>query len=282
MLKSSYEVEILINGKPAKEYYHDGKVYIEGREGTHFSIKLRNNSYSRKLFVPTIDGLSVMSGEEGSYKSSGYIVKGYDSVTIDGWRTSDKDVAEFYFSSPQGSYRQKMDKGNNLGLIGVAVFDEVNHYPMYTYTPCYCPHCWPNGSITIPGQTTSWPTTGTYTCGSTPTIAGNAGNNINLYSAQCSNSVLDSSVISNTDRVMSVLSCSGSAPSQALGTGFGDQKHSEVTSVEFERKSYTDSVFEIYYNTREELEKTGINLKREPLYVTPEAFPGNYCKPPKN
>ena len=275
MLKSSYEVEILINGNPAKEFYHDGKVYVEGREGTRFSIKIKNNAYSRKLFVPTIDGLSVMNGEEGSYKSNGYIVQGYSSITIDGWRTSDKEVAEFYFSSPQGSYRKKMDKGNNLGLIGVAVFDEVWHAPIYTYTQCYCSHCCP--TITLPWQGTSSPSTGIYNCGSTPTIAGNAGNN--MYSMQCNNANLSAN---DTHQVMSVMGCSGSTPSQALGTGFGETKHSEVTSVEFERKSYTDAVFEIYYNSREELEKTGICFKKEPLYVTPQAFPGNYCKPPKN
>ena len=274
MLKSSYEVEIIINGNPAKEFYHDGKVYVEGREGTRFSIKIKNNAYSRKLFVPTIDGLSVMNGEEGSYKSNGYIVQGYSSITIDGWRTSDKEVAEFYFSSPQGSYRKKMDKGNNLGLIGVAVFDEVWHAPIYTYTPCYCSHCWPNGSITIP-QTNVYPTgrwdcttLNTLGCNSTPT-SGSAGN---MYSMQSA----------DMGQVMSAMNYSGSTPSQAFGTGFGEIKHSEVTSVEFERKSYTDAVFEIYYNSREELEKTGICFKKEPLYVTPQAFPGNYCKPPKN
>ena len=84
MLKQSYELEVLINGKAAKEYGHDGKFYIEGREGTRFSIRIKNNSYARKLFVPTIDGLSVMNGEEGDFESSGYIVQGYGSITIDG------------------------------------------------------------------------------------------------------------------------------------------------------------------------------------------------------
>ena len=124
MLKQSYEVEVLVNGKPAKEYAHSGKVYIEGRKGTHFSIRIRNNSYSRKLFIPTIDGLSVMNGETGDFNSSGYIVSSHDSITIDGWRTSDKEVAEFFFSSPEGSYAKKIKNGDNLGVIGVAVFEE--------------------------------------------------------------------------------------------------------------------------------------------------------------
>src|SRR5207245_1882656 len=99
------------------------------RKDTKFSIKIRNNSYSRKLFVPTVDGLSIMDGKDADYHSGGYIVQGHSSITIDGWRTSDKDVAEFFFSSPEGSYRKQMHKGDNLGIIGVAVFDEVYHAP---------------------------------------------------------------------------------------------------------------------------------------------------------
>jgi len=101
--------------KQAEQY---AKIYIEGRIGTRFSIRMRNNSYSRKLFVPTIDGLSIMDGKEGDFNSRGYIIPGYSSITIEGWRTSDKDVASFYFSSPNDSYRKKMNMGNNLGVIG--------------------------------------------------------------------------------------------------------------------------------------------------------------------
>lgn len=286
MYKSSYEVEILINGKPAKEYRHEDKVYIEGRQGTRFSIKIRNNSFSRKLFVPTVDGLSVMNGEEGSYKSSGYIVKGYDSITIDGWRTSDKDVAEFFFSSPEGSYRKEMDKGNNIGMIGVAVFDEVYRQPVYTISPCYHTHY---------AQTTNYPYW-TNTCGGVNgcTIAnaggggggatqgggvGSGTSGLNSLTAQfnASNNIQQAGNIKSAMCSANV----GSSPAQALGTGFGDQKHSEVTSVSFERVSSPDVIFEIHYNTREELEKAGICFKKEPLYVTPSAFPGQYCKPPK-
>lgn len=259
MLKSSYEVEILINGKPAKEYYHNYKNYIEGREGTRFSIRMRNNSYSRKLFVPTIDGLSVMDGKEGSYDSSGYIIQPYSSITIDGWRTSDKEVASFYFSSPEGSYRKRMSKGNNLGVIGVAVFEEK--YNFYTYTPCTFP------TVTIP-NVTSDPTWGPTSFSSNSTMNYDAKNLDLAY---------------HNDK-MYCCSSLGSSPQQKLGTGFGEVKRSEVTSISFERLSYPACVMEIYYNTRSELEKAGVSFKKEPLYVAPEAFPGNsgYCTPPKN
>lgn len=246
---------MLINGKPAKEFAHEGKIFIEGRKGTRFSIRMRNNSYSRKLFVPTIDGLSVMNGEEGSFDSSGYIVQGNSSVTIDGWRTSDKEVAEFYFSSPENSYRRKMNKGNNLGIIGVAVFSEVFHYPAFT--------------------TVSSTGSGTYTFPNSATFLSTATGNGITYRAENMDNVSVRAMYSNSKNL-------GSTHTQALGTGWGDIKRSEVTSVNFERTVSPDAIFEIQYNTREQLEEMGIDMQKAPLYVAPQAFPGQYCKPPKN
>lgn len=124
MLKTNYEIEVIVHGSPAKEYLHDNKYYIEGREGSAFSIRMKNNSGQRALFIPTVDGLSVMNGKEASFKSRGYIIDAYQSVTIDGWRTSDDKIAEFFFSSASQSYANKMGKAGNLGVIGCAVFKE--------------------------------------------------------------------------------------------------------------------------------------------------------------
>lgn len=68
---------------------------------------------------------------------------------------------------------------------------------------------------------------------------------------------------------------------QELGTGFGESKRSEVREVEFDRESNPDAVFELFYNTKEELLKIGIDFDSKPVYITPQAFPGKYCEPPK-
>lgn len=264
MLKQSYEVEVLVNGKPAKEYTHDGKILIEGRKGTRFSIRMRNNSYSRKLFVPTIDGLSIMNGEEGSYDSSGYIVQGNSSITIDGWRTSDKEVAEFYFSSPEDSYRKKMDRGNNLGVIGVAVFSELfqpvtvinNNIPYQSPYPDYPNRYWPGTSAP------QW-----------TTMNSGAGSNTVSIGYKANSSM-------PTGALMNCSASSSNTASQDLGTGWGNQKNSEVVSVNFQRCNHPDTLFEIHYNTREQLESMGINFHKTPVYIAPQTFPGQYCKPP--
>lgn len=239
MQKSNFEVEVLVNGKPLKEYMHKGRTHVEGRRETRFSLRLTNNTYSRKLFVPSIDGLSVMDGKDASFDSGGYIVKPWSSITVDGWRISDEEVAEFYFSSPKDSYRKRIGKGNNVGVIGCAVFDEKVNY-----------HLFQNSGSLLRG----------FSGGSSG--IGMPTNDVYLCSASCSSL--------------------SKGPSQELGTGWGQTKVSEVVSVNFEREPSPSELIEIYYNTREQLEKMGIDFRKEPLYVTPQSFPGRFCKPPKN
>ena len=261
MLKSNLEFKVLVHGSPMKEYYHQGSHYIEGKEKSHFSLRMKNNSSHRVLFVPTVDGLSIMNGKEASFKSNGYIVNSYDSLTIDGWRTSDDKVAQFFFSSPKESYGVKMGKGGNLGVIGCAVFKEKEHiiekivekivpYPVYPYLPyhpCLLHNSWNTlnsyvgvSGITSLNQTTSYVAATSYpgAINSTPTSAG-------------------------------------------LGTGFGQDKYSPVVTVDFDKESSPTEVFSIYYNTRENLESLGIEF-RKPVYASPSAFPeeSGYCKRP--
>ena len=111
MKKSNYEFEIVVNGKPLKEYYHESKNYIEGKKNTEFSLRIKNNGSAKILAIPSVDVLSAMDGKKASFDSSGYVISGYDSMTIDGWRTSDDEVAKFYFSNPEDSYGKRKGEG---------------------------------------------------------------------------------------------------------------------------------------------------------------------------
>jgi hypothetical protein len=258
MLKSNYEFEVKVNGSTAKEYYHNGSHYIEGREGQCFSLRMKNNSGSRVLFVPTVDGLSIMSGQEASFKSRGYIVNAYDSLTIDGWRTSDNKVAEFFFSSPKGSYAKKIGKGGNLGVIGCAVFKEKQ--PQIVERIVY-----------IEKQPWSNPHHDPYNLGS-----GTAGGNViglsgvtpGLYNVQCLGG--GGSSIKTTNYSAS-----------NLGTGFGQEKVSPTVTVSFEKEESPTETFHLYYNTRRALEDLGVEFYK-PVYVAPSAFPNEegYCQRP--
>jgi len=245
MLKQNYEVQITVNGKPLREYFHEGKYYVEAREGSEFQIKVKNNSFQRIVAIPSVDGLSVLDGEEASYNSRGYIVDAYDSVIIDGWRTSDNDVAKFYFTKDGDAYSVKSGKGKgNLGIIGVVIFPEKANYQfvdVWSTTKEY----------TSPKINPWWPWDSGSICGS--------------MSYSCS-TVTRSSSANNEEKI---------------GTGWGETKKSEVQSVAFEKDNYSVE-FNIFYASGKGLKSMGITLDDKPKYITPQAFPGNnYCKPPK-
>ena len=263
MLKSNFEFEVLVHGSSAKEYYYKGSYYIEGKEGSNFSLRMRNNSSSKALFIPTVDGLSIISGKEGSFKSQGYIVNAHDSLTIDGWRTSDNKVAQFFFSSEKKSYAKKIKKGGNLGVIGCAVYKEKETFPVVLEKIIkeYIPYPKMPEFPKFPSWPSNIPQWTVYSTQETSQP------NINLGSVTCASAIND----------CSNLNVSGTK----LGTGFGEDKYSPVVKVEFDREENVSEVFTLYYNTRKNLEELGIEF-RKPVYVAPSAFPNEdgYCKRP--
>ena len=255
MIKKNYEMNILVNGRPLKEYSLDHKMFIEGRKSSVFSIRLRNNSSERVLFVPTVDGLSVMDGKDGSFNSRGYIVDAYNSITIDGWRLNNDEVAEFYFSTPEDSYRKRKGMGNNIGSIAVAVFREKEK----TYVH------WP--TVTIPREKNRKPWN--------EQIFFNSSIDTEYSNKASITNVNNSFNVSKGSSMMTV--------SQEIGTGFGETKRNEVTSVSFNREEQPDAVLEVFYNSRKQLEKIGIDFYRQPLYISEQnSFPKekDFCERP--
>lgn len=253
MLKNDYEVEILVNGHKVDEYLKDGKVYIEARKDTKYSIKIKNNSWKKILAIPTVDGLSVIDGKEASFDSPGYVIYPHHSSTIDGWRKSNSEVAEFYFSDLEKSYAAKVDKSGNQGIIGVAIYQEKESVTtVYTMIQPVIQHnpWWFNG--------------GWYGTSVSRTLG--------TLSASCNSSIQDGSTTS----------CFNCQSVQDVGTGWGKTKTSEVINTSFESDKSTLTVFEILYNSRKELEKIGIEFEKKVNYVSfSKAFPNEYCQEPK-
>lgn len=261
MLKSNYELEVLVNGHPAKEYFHKNKHYMEGKQGSRFSLRMKNNSNEKALFIPSIDGLSIMDGNEASFSSRGYVINAHDSLTVEGWRTSKDKVAEFYFSSQEESYADKTKKGDNIGIIGCAVFKErvvkkeYIHYPYPYYIGCNCNYNHCNHHINTLTTTGGYSTLNNLTGLTTST--GSSGISMAASSTSSANYSMSS-----------------------LGTGFGDDKYSPTTTVGFDKESNPIEVFQLLYNTRENLKAIGVEFKK-PMYITPSAFPKEeYCKRP--
>jgi hypothetical protein len=73
----------------------------------------------------SVDGLDVIDGENGDLRKRGYVVPAYGETRIEGFRTTQADVATFRFSSVSGSYAGQKGKARNVGVIAVALFEEA-------------------------------------------------------------------------------------------------------------------------------------------------------------
>ena len=122
----SYEINVLVNGSRCKQYPHQGKLFIEAKKGSEYSIEIKNNIWSRILAVCSVDGLDVLSGKKADENGNGYVINGYGSLKIDGFRVSNEKVAKFLFDYKGGSYAASKEDGSekNVGVIGVRIFTE--------------------------------------------------------------------------------------------------------------------------------------------------------------
>lgn len=254
---SNFDLQVLVNGKPVKEYSHNGHLYVEGREDVNFSLKFHNNSKERVLIVPSIDGLSVLDGERATPESDGYIIDGKSSYIVKGWRTSMDEVREFVFKLKGDSFAEKTNKGTaNCGVIGCLVFSEKEKIklpvmkkkstiPWKLPVPDWEPYNYPIG-------------------GDRPRI---------MYSAQ------DTS--SRQMDIGSMALSSNISPDFDLGTGYGSERTDSVREVEFEKGPCLCSI-DIFYASKKSLEAVGINLSKEAgIQKMPESFERKFCVIPE-
>ena len=112
-----------------------GRNYVVGESGRRYTIVVRNNTNFRLELVLSVDGLDVLDGKAASFGKRGYLVDPRGEVEIDGFRQSMNTVAAFRFGSVRGSYAgQKTGDTRNVGVIGLAVFNEMGTNPV-PWTP---------------------------------------------------------------------------------------------------------------------------------------------------
>lgn len=112
------------SGAPLPTFSSGGKSYVMGSHGARYSIRIQNQTGARFEAVATVDGLDVIDGGPGSFEKRGYLVAPWSTVEIDGFRRSQDEVAAFRFGRVKDSYAAKRGDDRNVGVIGVAVFQE--------------------------------------------------------------------------------------------------------------------------------------------------------------
>lgn len=105
-------------------YGRGSETWIEGVLGQRYQVRVDNPTGRRVEAVVTVDGRDVISGAPGGLEARGYVIEPWGHVIIDGFRTSNSGVATFRFTTPGDSYAGRVGGGANIGVIGVAVFEE--------------------------------------------------------------------------------------------------------------------------------------------------------------
>lgn len=316
----SLDVNILVNGSRCKQYHHDGKIFIEAKDGSEYTIEIKNNDWKRVLAVCSVDGLDILNGKKAKENNPGYVISGYNTGKFDGFRVSNEKIAKFVFGSKGGSYAASKEDGSekNVGVIGVRIFSEKekpappapivireehhhhhDHWPKVDPWKPYGPY-W--GSSTPLWCDTTWKTMcDSTTYGSTVSDSSpSAPNNSETYSST-KLSYKGSSGLSSkglgraggqsaggqsalrSANMSKLMNASSPNPRGFdMGTKWGQAKESRVVEVDFERGTLVLSK-EIYYASRESLLEMGVPLGNEKQVSFPEAFTDSkYAKPPKN
>jgi hypothetical protein len=259
-----YELRVeSAGGERLRTFHHRGQTFALGRMGQRYQIRVVNHTGGRIEAVVTVDGRDVLSGRPGDFRNQrGYLVEGYGEVVIEGFRQSLSEVAAFRFTTPGDSYSSRMGSPENVGIIGLAVFDERARPvpPVVVYEPAesYDELERDDGPRGLGSSAESAPS-------SAPAARGRAGAADKSASAEAPASEARSERASR------------------IGTQYGESRYSAVSEVPFERANPGSPRFvtTLRYDDRAGLIARGIVVDppARPIAVAPRAFPESRFAP---
>lgn len=314
MTNENYTVDILVNDKPIRKFPFNDKLFVKSRKGEEYSIRIKNNTWQRILAVASVDGLDVLNGKPAAENGNGYVINGYSTLKIDGFRVSDEKVAKFLFDYKGGSYAASKEDGSerNVGVVGVRIFTEKvkpppppptvireeHHHHHYKYDQYpwrrwpYDTTIWCSGQAgsglpystycnAAPAASTGIPTKGATCRSSMKSSAGGQSGTVGASLNFMGNSAQASTAAQRN--LLHATNCSNQAEPLGfdMGTAWGEAKESKVIEVEFE-KGLLALTTNIYYASRQSLIEMGVPLGNEKQVSFPEPFKdGKYAEPPK-
>jgi len=252
-------------------YWYSGALYVEGRMGERYNVRVTNHTAGRVEAVVTVDGRDVLTGDLGDYrKQRGYVIEPYGSVVIEGYRQSLDYVAAFRFADVRDSYSSLRGTPQHVGVVGVAVFKE------------HVPRRWGRAPQPVAPPRPYYEPYG-----------GGGGR------AEARAAAADEAAPSSTPSAAARKSSrdayggdyGGYAPpprQNRLGTEYGETTWSSVREVSFKRESNRrpDYLLTVYYDSREGLRARGVPVDPPPpppVYYPPydpQPFPDNRYAPP--
>lgn len=274
----AYEASVHVRGRPVREVPHRGQTYIEGRQGSEYTLYFKNTTGERVLLIPSVDGLCVINGEKAGHDSPGFIIDPWGDITIPGWMVNGTTAAKFIFR-PQDSQFEKTyveqlaSEGAPVepgcqGLIGFRVIGEKVAQKSFFNRPPY---------RSSPGEPWEAPV-----FGSGP---------LDSIRASGTGTPYQGTMFSATSSVVGSMNTSASVgdadwlqqQSEGLGTGFGSATPFKTEQSFFNRGEVRAEMV-LEYDTLRGLKNRGVpvNLLKSD-YAVRSAFPADSvvgCKPP--
>lgn len=118
------KVGLVRYGDAYPHYDVNGKRIVIGENGSHYSVRIENRSKKRIEVVLSVDGLNVLTGNAASPSQHGYVFGPKQTYDIDGFRKDSSTVRSFVFGSVSRSKATAKGGASNVGVIGLAVFEE--------------------------------------------------------------------------------------------------------------------------------------------------------------
>ena len=232
------------SGQWLPQYPHRGDTWVAGMPGHRYSVRLTNTTGERVLVVLSVDGVNAVTGQTAAASQAGYVLAPWETTEIAGWRNSLDDIAQVVFTDLGDSYAARTGRPRNVGVIGVAVFEEAR--PRY-YTP------------TAP-----------------PVARGYDGRGRSLGERRASApAAADALAEESSER---------SATRQSIGTGHGQREWAPVGRTEFARASRNPAqLTQLRYDDHHRLVALGVSPRwrdRSRFHDHPEAFPEGFVADP--
>ena len=254
------------DGAALPVYSTDGRSYIVGAPGHEYAVRIRNCTGARVLVVTSVDGVNVISGDTAAPAQSGYVLDPWGSVEITGWRKSFERTAAFYFTDLGNSYAARTGRPDNVGVIGVAVFQERAR-PIAWSQPRERIAAGSGGRDAGEADVPSAPMSGRKEAaaqGSAAAPPASSPAEARADSANMNEPVAKDSLAADKKML------------GKLGTGHGRSEESRATAVTFERASSSPAeTVALQYDRRENLVALGV---LPPPYIArrsqPDPFPG--------
>lgn len=240
------QVSIIRKNKPLPTIQHDHKIYVPAPAKGKYTIRLYNNSLRRRLVVLSVDGINVLNGEDAGVSGPGYVLFPNETVDVPGFRRNEGKVAAFRFKEQGESYAVQTGRGtSNVGVIGVAVFDELVPQKVTIPPPVYIReehHHWP--------QSPYYPDPMQILCSTAQAGTKGSGG----------------------------LGLRATSLTKDIGTGYGEEVVFHTKPTKFRREGDRPClILSLFYATKEKLKAQGVPVdqKGPPTKAAPNPFPAS-------